>query len=268
MKILQMRLAPLPILLGLVLLVPVVVQGQPAPTSRTQIVVQGQPAPTTQNSRAATIAAEQAEKAKTLHPYTPNAVERRIVWLKREFLELPSGFYPYFASVYSGGGFTLGAGYRQFYGDRTHADVKGLYSISNYKLLEVSTDSWGHAGGRLDLHARGGWRDATQVAFHGLGMDSPEDQSNYRMKQAYFGGDVRARPGGYTVFGAGMTYEDFTLEQGQGSGSVDRRDSHAGNSAGTGREPDLPARGRLGRHRLASVARLCPSRRALRSLVS
>ena len=140
MKILQMRLAPLPVLLGLVLLVPVVVQGQ--------IVVQGQPAPTTQNSRAATIAAEQAEKAKTLHPYTPNAVERRIVWLKREFLELPSGFYPYFASVYSGGGFTLGAGYRQFYGDRTHADVKGLYSISGYKLLEVSTDSWGHGGGR------------------------------------------------------------------------------------------------------------------------
>ena len=139
------------------------------------------------------------------------------MWLKREFLELPSGFYPYFASVYSGGGFTLGAGYRQFYGDRTHADVKGLYSISNYKLLEVSTDSWGHAGGRLDLHGRGGWRDATQVAFHGLGMDSPEDQSNYRMKQAYFGGDLKARPGGYTVFGAGMTYEDFTLEQGQGA---------------------------------------------------
>ena len=86
------------------------------------------------------------------------------------------------------------------------------------------------------------------------------------MKQAYLGGDVRARPGGYTVFGAGMTYEDFNLEQGQGrlrrSRKCTRRDS-----AGTGREPDLPARGRLGRHRLASVARLCPSRRALRSLV-
>ena len=77
MKILQMRLAPLPVVLGLVLLVPVVVQGQPAPTSRTQIVVQGQPAPTTQNSRAAAIATEQAEKAKALQPYTPSAVERK-----------------------------------------------------------------------------------------------------------------------------------------------------------------------------------------------
>ena len=51
------------------------------------------------------------------------------MWLEREFLEDPSGFYPFFGSVYSGGGFTLGAGYRRFYGDRTHADVKGLYSL-------------------------------------------------------------------------------------------------------------------------------------------
>ena len=93
--------------------------------------------------------------------------------MEREFLQDPNGLYPYFGSVYSGGGFTLGAGYRQFYGDRTHADLKGLYSLKNYKLFELSTDSWGHADGRLDLHARAGWRDATQVAFYGLGMTTP-----------------------------------------------------------------------------------------------
>jgi hypothetical protein len=191
MEILRMSRLPWPVLLVLVLLAPVVARAQSAATA--------------QNSRAANIAAEQAEKAKTVQPYTPNAVERRLVWLKREFLEEPSGVYPYFGSVYPGGGFTLGAGYRQFYGDRTHADVKGLYSLSAYKLIELSTDSWGHAAGRVDLHGRAGWRDATQVAFHGLGMDSPEDRANFRMKQAYLGGDLRARPGGYTVFGAGMS---------------------------------------------------------------
>jgi len=44
------------------------------------------------------------------------------------------------------------------------------YQTKGYKLVEVSTDSWGHADGRLDLHGRVGWRDATQVAFNGLGM--------------------------------------------------------------------------------------------------
>jgi hypothetical protein len=170
-----------------------------------------------QESRAATIAAEQAKKAETLKPYQPGGAEKKVLALKRELVDLPSGFYPYFASAYSGGGFTLGAGYRQFYGDRTHWDIKGLYSAKNYKFVELSTDSWGHAKGRLDLHLRTGWRDATQVGYWGLGMESPEDAaSNYRMKQGWFGGDLQLRPTRVTVIGAGAAYEDFTLAQGTG----------------------------------------------------
>lgn len=169
-----------------------------------------------QDSRAAEIAAEQARKAAELKRYEPGTAERWVVKLQREFLADPAGLYPFFGSVYSGGGFTLGAGYRQFFGDRTHWDVKGLYSFKNYKLIEFSTDSWGHASGRLDLHGRVGWRDATQVAYYGLGIDSPDLRSNFRLKQSYFGGDLQVRPGGYTVFGAGVAYEDYTLEEGTG----------------------------------------------------
>ena len=170
-----------------------------------------------QDSRAAVIGAEQAEKAKSLAPYVPNAAERIMVTVQREVLQDPSGMYPLFASVYSGGGFTLGGGYRRFYGDRTHADVKGLYSIKSYKQVELSTDSWGHANGRLDLHARAGWRDATQVAFHGLSMAAPEDETNFRMKQAYVGGDVTAHPTPWTIAGLGLSFEDFNLESGTGT---------------------------------------------------
>lgn len=170
-----------------------------------------------QDSRTAEVAAEQARKAGELRPREPSAAERWAVGLYREFMLEPSGPYPYFASVYSGGGFTLGAGYRQFYGDSTHWDLKGLYSLKSYKLIELSTDSWGHAKGRLDLHGRVGWRDATQVAYYGLGIDSPDLRSNFRMKQSYFGGDLQFRPGGFSVFGAGATYEDHTLEEGQGT---------------------------------------------------
>ena len=170
-----------------------------------------------QDSRAAMIAAQQADKAKRLQPYVPNRAEEVLIKLKREFLEQPSGLYPYFGSVYSGGGFTLGAGYRQFYADRSHVDLKGMYSLKGYKFLELSSDSWGHADDRLDLHARVGWRDATQIAFHGIGNSSPEEQTNFRMKQTYFGGDAVARPGGFTVFGAGIAFEDYSLESGTGA---------------------------------------------------
>jgi hypothetical protein len=170
-----------------------------------------------QNLRGAVIEAQQAEKANALAPYEPSGAERAVLLVQREFLQDPSGFYPLFASVYGGGGFTLGGGYRRFYGDRTHADVKGLYSIKGYKLVEVSTDSWGHADGRFGLHARAGWRDATQIAFNGLGMDSPPDASNFRMKQGYAGGDLSLRPLSWLVGSAGITYEDFTLEPGTGT---------------------------------------------------
>ena len=170
-----------------------------------------------EGTRFAAIAAEQARRAEEARPHVPSTAERWATAIRREFLTEPSGLYPYFGSVYSGGGFTLGAGYRQFYGDRSHWDVKGLYSATNYKLLEVSTDSWAHSSGRVDAHARFGWRDATQVAYYGLGMTTPNESAQFRMKQAYVASDMQIRPGGFTVFGLGATYDDYRLEPGAGS---------------------------------------------------
>jgi hypothetical protein len=171
-----------------------------------------------QDSRAAEIAAEQARKAGELKPYEPSGGEKWAVRLRREFIDVPSGFYPYFSSVYSGGGFTLGAGFRQYYGDRSHWDVKGLYSIRSYKFVEFSTDSWGQARGKVDLHGRVGWRDATQVSYYGLGMDTvTDDRSTFRLKQGYVGGNIDLRPAKYAVFAAGAVYEDYSMGSGQGA---------------------------------------------------
>jgi hypothetical protein len=170
-----------------------------------------------QDTRAAIIAAEQAAKAKEAKPYQPSGGEELFLRVKRNFIDSPNGFYPYFASVYSGGGFTLGAGFRQYYGDRTQWNIRGLYSIKSYKFLEWSTDSIGHGADRFDWHARVGWRDATQVAYYGLGIDSPNNRTNFRLKQAYGGGDIALRPVPWVVFGAGALYEDYKLEEGQGT---------------------------------------------------
>jgi hypothetical protein len=170
-----------------------------------------------QDSRAALLEAEAAEKAMRLRPYEWNKAERQFVEFKDDLIGAPNGFYPMFGSVYGGGGFTAGAGYRRFYGDRTHWDVKGLLSAKAYKLIEVSTDSLGHSRDRVDLHARAGWRDATQVAYHGLGIDSAEDRTNFRMKQGYAFGEAEFRPVWPLVFAGALGIEDFSLEEGRGS---------------------------------------------------
>ena len=221
-------------------------------------------------TRVDVIAAEQARKAAEATPYVPSSAERWVVTARNEFLTDPSGFYPFFGSVYSGGGFTLGAGYRQFYGDRTHWDVKGLYSVKNYKLIELSTDSWGHAQ-RTARSARAASAGATRPRSRSTASAStarrtrselPDEAGLRRRRRA---AAVRR---GSTVFGAGVTYEDFTLESGH-------RDRHRrsktcytpGDRAGPRRQPDLSPHDGLRRHRLAAVAGLRAARRPLRGHV-
>ena len=165
-----------------------------------------------QDSRADAIAAQQAEKATRLAPYKPHWAEEWVLTAQKTLVEQPGSFYPYFDSVYSGGGFTLGAGYRHYTGDRTHVAVQGLYSIAGYKLIETAATSPGHWSGRLDLHANAGWRDATQVSYFGLGESSADAEAGYRMQQAFAGGDLTLRPKRWLLLTAGTAYEDYTLE--------------------------------------------------------
>ena len=171
-----------------------------------------------QETRTEIIAQMQTVKAKNLHPYVPTKAERIFLSVKKVLIDEPSGLYPLFGSVYGGGGFAVGGGYRQYYGDSTYWDAKGLWSIRNYKLAEISTNSLGHAQDRIDLHADFGWRDATQVAYYGLGMaTSAEDRANFRFKKTYGGASLKARPIRWVKFGGAISYEDYNLNKGLGA---------------------------------------------------
>jgi hypothetical protein len=173
-----------------------------------------------QGSRTEAIEAAQAAKAKDLQPRVPPKGERIFKRVKDELIDEPAGLYPLFGSVYAGGGLAVGAGYRGYYGDNSHWDAKVLQSIRNYRLVQISTDSWNHAGGRLDLHARLGWRDAPGVAYYGLGIDSSKDDvAGFGLRQTYAGGDAVLRPAPFVRLGAGLTREDYSI--GDRSGARD-----------------------------------------------
>lgn len=172
---------------------------------------------TAQDTREEEIAVKQAEKATHLAPRVPTRVETLLGRVRRSFTEQPKGFYPVFDSAYSGGGFTLGAGYQQFTGDRSYWNVTALYSVRSYKRFEATFGSPGHVAGLFDVRTRVGWRDATQVRYHGLGMDSPEDRSvAFRMQQGYGGADLIVRPKPWIVLRGGGVVEDFTLKDPKG----------------------------------------------------
>jgi hypothetical protein len=171
-----------------------------------------------QESRHDEIAAQQAKKAASLRPPAPDKGERIYLAVKGKLLEAPNGWFPTTDTVYSGGGFTLGAGYRQYLGDRTFGFVRGMYSIKNYKLAEVGTTSPGHAGGRLTLSGLAGWRETTQVAYHGQGMDTAlEDRANFGFQETYARGLAETRLWNWLVLGGGAGIDDYRAQSGAGS---------------------------------------------------
>ena len=167
-----------------------------------------------QETRAAAIAAEQADKATRLAPYEPHWAENLLLSVRQALVEQPAGFYPYFDSVYSGGGFTLGAGYRRFTGDRTHVERGGAVFGEG-----LQTDR----GGR---RSRQGISPATSIFAaprHGgtprrwritawASTAPPTSDTAFRMQQAYVGGDVTARPHRWLLLTAAASYEDYTLK--------------------------------------------------------
>jgi hypothetical protein len=167
-------------------------------------------------SRADEIAAKQAEKATRLQPYEPSRIEQVFSRVERRFTE-PPPWAVSFESVYAGGGMTAGVRYSRPYADRAGWFATALYSIHQYKLLELGTTSPGHLGGRLDLSARGGWRDATQVGFYGLGMaTSDDDRANYRFQEPYAEGVATYRPTPWVPITGRLSYERYHLESGKG----------------------------------------------------
>ena len=175
-------------------------------------------ADTAGDTRAGTVAVQQAEKSKTVKPPEPDKVEAYFRRVERIFLEDPSGFYPYFASVYHGGGLTLGAGYRKYYGDNTFWNIQGLYSFKNYKLIEAGTESKDHLNRRLSFGVKAGWRDATQVRYYGLGIkSSPDDISRFRFQETYGDGHFTFKPASWFPIKGGVRYEIWDTKEGAGS---------------------------------------------------
>jgi hypothetical protein len=167
-----------------------------------------------QDTRTALIASQQAAKAKAMAPPQLTKSELIADWIQQRILtERPHGIIPYFDSVYGGGGLTLGAGYRQAFADHSLWIVRGLYSAKQYKLIEFDVVSSIHPKERVTVGATVGWRDATQVGFYGLGMDTRQsDRADFRFQQAYAQVTGMWRPSPWFRASATGGFEDYSLK--------------------------------------------------------
>jgi hypothetical protein len=170
-------------------------------------------------TRQAAIEQAQAEKLKVLHPYVPNKGEQLAARVERILTGEGKHVHPFFESAYSGGGFAFGAGYARYVSGYNFVDVRGSYSMANYKRAEIEfvAPRLFHRRGELSLI--GGWRDAPQVRFDGLGIDtSKDDRTNYRLLRPNASGLLTLRPTRrYLLLRGGVEWTKWSQEPGQGS---------------------------------------------------
>ncbi len=137
-------------------------------------------------SRQALIEQEQADKDTNVKPYIPNKAERLFQRLDAVIAGGNLEWHPFFDSAYSGGGFTLGVGRANYVSAYNYIDVRASYSILGYKRAEVEFVAPRMFNRRAHLSVLGGWREATQVGFYGIGTNtSKDDRTNYLFQQPY-----------------------------------------------------------------------------------
>ena len=167
----------------------------------------------------AAIEQEQAAKVPNLTPYKPNKVE---AYFERFDAVLAGGtprWHPFFESAYSGGGFTLGVGKLTYLGAYNYLDLRGSWTFTNYKRLEAEFVAPRLFNRRGHLSVLGGWRDATQVGFYGVGADtSVDDRANYRFKQPYGSALLTVFPTRKVLMlRGGVEYSRWNQEPGEGT---------------------------------------------------
>ena len=146
-------------------------------------------------TREAAIEQAQAEKSKTLHPYVVSTAERLMGKVGTILSGTTRKWHPFFEGAYPGGGFPFGVGYAQYLSPYSFVDMRASYTVAGYKRAEAEFISprLFHRRGTLSL--LGGWREATQVAFYGLGMDTTKDRRlNYSFQQPYASALLSVRP--------------------------------------------------------------------------
>lgn len=156
-----------------------------------------------QDSRAAEVARQQADKSQRLTPNTPSGTERFLDWLQGHSTD-PNTVYVTFGGLYPSGGFAPGLALRHAFG-HARFNVGGAYSLRSYKLAHVSLNFPELAGNKLEVGTRARWTDATQVPFYGLGNDAPKaDRASYGLRVLDVGGTAAFKPVPWYKIGAGI----------------------------------------------------------------
>ena len=177
-----------------------------------------------QDARADLIRQQQAEKQQQIRPPEENPAERVLDRLEDWglFVGEPRGFYPWFGSVYPGGGFAAGLGGRKPFGDDAALNVFGAYSINTFARGQADLALPTFARNRVRLTLSGRYIDAPNVRHFGVGNASlQEDETRFGYTPITGGAYLDIEATRAFTIGGSVQYHDITTSGGRTSPSID-----------------------------------------------
>jgi hypothetical protein len=119
-----------------------------------------------------------------------------------------------FGGIKQGSGAAAGPSVSRTFANGAYAQVKGVYSIRNFKLLQGRFDSQPLLGKRLTLSTRVRWQDAPQLSLYRLGLDSPNLRAEYSERKTEWSGVAKVGLAAKSVLLAGTGIERYSTDRG------------------------------------------------------
>jgi len=185
---------------------------------------------TAQDTRAELIQQQQSERQQQLTPSRSNALEGFLDRLEDWGLIVgqPRGVYPWFGSVYPGGGFATGAGARKPFGDDGAVNVYGAYSIRSFSRVQADVALPSFARDRAQLTLSGRYVDAPDVRYFGVGNSTlKEDETRFGYTPTTGSAQLDVNVGKGFSIGAGAKYHYVETAPGRTMPSIEEEFSPA-----------------------------------------
>jgi hypothetical protein len=125
-----------------------------------------------------------------------------------------TGVYPWVGSIYPGGWMALGGGYKRILREGGLFNALGGWSLKNYKIASADLKLPELIHRRVSLITGATWLDAPEVAFYGVGNDSPKDRSHYTYTPTRAGVNGALRVVNGLMVGGGVDYLDVNSSMG------------------------------------------------------
>lgn len=139
-------------------------------------------------------------------PKEPTLKERLMEPDQGGGLHLTRHFAVVFGGIKQGSGIALGPAFSHKFADGAYTQLKAVYSLRHFRLLQARYDSRSFWDGRATMISRVRWQDAPELSLFRLGSDAPELSVEYgeRKTEGSTRIDIRLAPKLRVAAGIGL----------------------------------------------------------------